>query len=127
MIFEIFGPLTNVGRGSHNDVVVNDESLSASHAKIFRRDGLWWLMDQASTSAGDDEVKGTRAIAALHVDAARKLSEQQRAASAAAAAPGDTKATPVEQKKGCASMVAFIISLAAIGATAAITLIWSRG
>jgi len=48
--FEIFSALTNIGRGAHNDIVINDESLSGSHAKILKRDGAWWVVDQNSTN-----------------------------------------------------------------------------
>ena len=48
--FEIFSVLTNIGRGAHNDIVISDESLSGSHAKILKRDGAWWVEDQGSTN-----------------------------------------------------------------------------
>ncbi len=48
--FEIRGPLTNVGRGAHNDVTIVDSSVSDHHAKIVRRDGEWFLQDQSSTN-----------------------------------------------------------------------------
>src|ERR1019366_8306516 len=35
--FEIHTPLTNIGRGPHNDVALQDESVSASHANILKR------------------------------------------------------------------------------------------
>ncbi len=43
-------PLTHVGRGEYNDVVVPDESVSDSHAKIQRREDGWWVVDMGSTN-----------------------------------------------------------------------------
>jgi pSer/pThr/pTyr-binding forkhead associated (FHA) protein len=47
---EIHSPVANIGRGSHNDVVVKDESVSESHAKIIRRDDTWFVSDLGSTN-----------------------------------------------------------------------------
>jgi pSer/pThr/pTyr-binding forkhead associated (FHA) protein len=152
--FEIFGLLTNVGRGGHNDVVVNDESLSISHAKIIRREGSWWVLDQNSTNGtyvggrrvmgeqplvgapdirfggvkmifravappADEAPKGTRAIAALTVEAARRMATEPR---------GITTTEPVvaEKKKGCAAMIAFLIALATVGTSALVILLAAR-
>ena len=63
--FEIHTPLTNVGRGPHNDVSLQDESVSDSHAKILKRDGSWWLVDQGSTNGsyiGGRRVQGEQQI-----------------------------------------------------------------
>jgi pSer/pThr/pTyr-binding forkhead associated (FHA) protein len=157
--FEIFSALTNVGRGAHNDVVINDESLSGSHAKILKRDGAWWVVDQNSTNgtyvggrrvAGEQQLvgapdvrfggikvtfrpmadsledagKGTRAIAAVNVDAARKAAAPRP--SSAAAKP-EAAAVPAEKKKGCAAMIAFVVALAAAGATMMVFLLSTRG
>ncbi|HVT40023.1 MAG TPA: FHA domain-containing protein [Gemmatimonadaceae bacterium] len=152
--FEIFGSLTNVGRGGHNDVVVNDESLSTSHAKIIRREGVWWVVDQNSTNGtyvggrrvvgeqalvgapdirfggikmifrvaappAEEESKGTRAIAALTVEAARRMSTEPR---------GTATSEPVvaDKKQGCAAMVAFLIALTTVGASALVILLAVR-
>jgi pSer/pThr/pTyr-binding forkhead associated (FHA) protein len=152
--FEIFGSLTNVGRGGHNDVVVNDESLSISHAKIIRREGAWWVVDQNSTNGtyvggrrvlgeqplvgapdirfggikmifraaappAEEEVKGTRAIAALTVEAARRMSTEPHGTAT-------TEPVVAEKKKGCAAMIAFLITLATLGASALIILLAIR-
>ncbi len=64
--FELFTPLTNIGRGPHNDVVLGEESVSDSHAKILKRDGGWWLVDQGSTNGtyiGGRRVQGEQQIA----------------------------------------------------------------
>jgi pSer/pThr/pTyr-binding forkhead associated (FHA) protein len=63
--FEIFTPLTNIGRGPHNDVPLVDESVSDSHAKILKRDGGWWLVDQGSTNGsyvGGRRVQGEQQL-----------------------------------------------------------------
>ena len=138
--FEIHSALTNVGRGAHNDVVLADESVSDSHAKIQKREGGWYIVDQESTNGtyvggrrvqgeqrvegapdvrfggikmtfrpvavAGDEGGGTRAIAAVSVDAARKP-----AAAKPAAAPVEAK------KKGCGAMIAFLLATAAAGAS----------
>ncbi len=159
--FEIFTPLTNVGRGPHNDVSLNDESVSDSHAKILKRDGSWWLVDQGSTNGSylggkrvqgeqqimgapdvrfgsikmmfrstpvpaEDDAKGTKAIAAFGVEAAKKLAEKKRATQAAAA-PVETAQVPAEKKKGCMAMIAFLIALGAAGASMMAILFTIRG
>jgi pSer/pThr/pTyr-binding forkhead associated (FHA) protein len=48
--YEIRTPLTHVGRGAHNDVVIADESVSDSHAKIQRRETGWYVVDMGSTN-----------------------------------------------------------------------------
>jgi pSer/pThr/pTyr-binding forkhead associated (FHA) protein len=46
----ISSPLAHVGRAAHNDVVIVDESVSETHAKLQRRDDIWYLMDLDSTN-----------------------------------------------------------------------------
>jgi len=48
--FAIHTPLANVGRGEHNDVILDDESVSDSHAKIQKREQHWYVMDLDSTN-----------------------------------------------------------------------------
>jgi pSer/pThr/pTyr-binding forkhead associated (FHA) protein len=48
--FELRAALTHVGRGAHNDVVIADESVSDTHAKIQRREGGWYVVDMGSTN-----------------------------------------------------------------------------
>ncbi len=144
--FDIHSALTNVGRGEHNDIVLNDESVSDSHAKIQKREGGWFIVDQGSTNGtyvggrrvqgeqrvegapdvrfggikmtfrpiatAGDESGGTRAIAAVTVDQARKAP-----AAKSAAVPAETK------KKGCAAMIAFIMAFAAVGASMLVALL----
>lgn len=48
--FEIRSALTHIGRGAHNEVVLADDSVSDSHAKLQRRDDGWYVVDVASTN-----------------------------------------------------------------------------
>jgi len=49
-IMEVRSPLAHVGRGTHNDIVIADESVSDSHAKLQRRDDGWYVVDMGSTN-----------------------------------------------------------------------------
>ena len=159
--FEIHSPLTNIGRGPHNDIVIAEESLSGSHAKILRRDGAWWVVDQGSTNgtyvggrrvqgeqqlvgapdvrfgsikltfrpamdASGTDGSGTRAIAAVNVDAARKAATTKARSPAAPVAASGAK-VPAEKKKGCAAMIAFLLTMAAAGVTGIVFLLTTRG
>jgi predicted component of type VI protein secretion system len=42
--------LSHLGRGEHNDIVIPEESVSDSHAKLQRRDGVWYVTDLSSTN-----------------------------------------------------------------------------
>ena len=66
-VFEITSFITHIGRGEHNDIVLADDSVSDSHAKIQRRDNRWMLIDLDSTNGtyvdggrltGETEVHG---------------------------------------------------------------------
>jgi pSer/pThr/pTyr-binding forkhead associated (FHA) protein len=48
--FDIHTALTHVGRGAHNDVIVPDDSVSDSHAKIQKRETGWYVVDMGSTN-----------------------------------------------------------------------------
>lgn len=64
--FEIRQPLTNIGRGTHNDFVIVDSSVSDHHAKIVRRDGEWYVQDQSSTNGtyvGGKRIEGEMRLA----------------------------------------------------------------
>src|SRR5712692_4768938 len=43
-------PIANIGRADYNDLVIPDESISTSHAKLQRREGVWVLVDLESTN-----------------------------------------------------------------------------
>ena len=59
--FSVISVLANVGRGPHNDIVIVEESVSDSHAKLQRRDGVWYVTDLGSTNG---TYLGGRRIAA---------------------------------------------------------------
>lgn len=137
--FEIHSALTNVGRGAHNDVVLADESISDSHAKIQRRDGGWFIVDQGSTNG--TYVGGRRVQGEQHVTGAPdvrfggiKMTFRPRATAAdegggtraIAAVGADQLRTPAApkpaavaeaKKKGCAAVVAFMMALSVAGAS----------
>jgi pSer/pThr/pTyr-binding forkhead associated (FHA) protein len=63
--FELRAPLTHVGRGAHNDIVLTDDTVSDSHAKIQKREGGWYLVDMGSsngTYAGGQRINGEAAL-----------------------------------------------------------------
>jgi pSer/pThr/pTyr-binding forkhead associated (FHA) protein len=43
-------PVVNIGRGDFNDLVIPEPSVSASHAKLQRREGIWVIADLGSTN-----------------------------------------------------------------------------
>ena len=140
--YEIRGPLTHIGRGTHNDVVIDDDSVSDSHAKIQKKQDSWVVSDVGSTNGtyvsgkriateqaligapdvrfggvkmtfrpvadAADISKGTRAIAGVTVDQARRMS--------AAAAADKTAVAPEPERKGipAAVWIAAIVVLAAV-------------
>ena len=59
-------PVVNIGRADYNDVVFPDESVSTTHAKLQRREGVWVLVDLDSTNGtfvDGDRVKGEAPLA----------------------------------------------------------------
>lgn len=48
--FDIHVPLAHIGRGAHNDVAIEDDSVSETHAKLQRREDGWYLIDLGSTN-----------------------------------------------------------------------------
>ena len=64
-IYEVRSPLAHIGRGAHNDVVITDDSVSETHAKLQRRDDGWYVIDLSSTN-------GTY-VAGARIGAERKL------------------------------------------------------
>ncbi|MFI5257782.1 MAG: FHA domain-containing protein [Gemmatimonadales bacterium] len=63
--FAIRGALTHIGRGSHNDVRLVDDSVSESHAKLQRREDGWYVVDLDSTNGtyvGGARIVGERRL-----------------------------------------------------------------
>ncbi|PYO94799.1 MAG: hypothetical protein DMD62_04310 [Gemmatimonadetes bacterium] len=59
-------PIVNIGRADYNDIVIPDESVSTSHAKLQRREGVWVLVDLDSTNGtfiDGDQIKGESPLA----------------------------------------------------------------
>lgn len=48
--YHFWQPEIVIGRGTHCDVSLMDESLSASHARVSHHHGQWWLEDLGSTN-----------------------------------------------------------------------------
>lgn len=48
--FPIKVPVVNVGRADYNDICIPEESISTTHAKLQRREGIWVLVDLESTN-----------------------------------------------------------------------------
>jgi pSer/pThr/pTyr-binding forkhead associated (FHA) protein len=46
--FRIERPIAQIGRGTHNEVHITDESVSGSHATMMRRGADWHLLDLGS-------------------------------------------------------------------------------
>lgn len=66
--YEIRVPLVHIGRGAHNDVVIDDDSVSDTHAKIQRREDGWFLIDLGSTNG--TYVGGSRLTSERRLDGA---------------------------------------------------------
>jgi pSer/pThr/pTyr-binding forkhead associated (FHA) protein len=66
--FQVRVPLAHIGRGAHNDVVIDDDSISDVHAKLQRREDGWYLSDVGSTNG--TYVGGSRLTADRRLDGA---------------------------------------------------------
>ena len=66
--FELTRPHARVGRAEHNDVRLGDASVSAAHATLAERGGVWRVLDLGSTNGSD--VDGTAATRELTLPAA---------------------------------------------------------
>lgn len=64
--FSLRSVLVHIGRGGHNDVRLNDESVSETHAKLQRRDDGWYVIDMGSTNG--TYVAGTRISSERRLD-----------------------------------------------------------
>ena len=119
MRFEIRSPLTNVGRGKHNDVVVSDESVSDVHAKLQHREGSWFLTDLDSTNGTYVAGKRIQREARLDSNAAVRFGGVKvifREARPVVASRHASAGEPVEPKRGVSALV-WIAAAAVAGAT----------
>lgn len=69
--FDVRVPLAHIGRGAHNDIAINDDSVSESHAKLQRREDGWFLTDLGSTNG--TYVGGSRFTGERKLDATSEL------------------------------------------------------
>lgn len=63
--FPLRTPLAHVGRGAHNDIRLNDESVSETHAKLQHREDGWYVVDMGSTNGtyvGGTRITGERKL-----------------------------------------------------------------
>jgi pSer/pThr/pTyr-binding forkhead associated (FHA) protein len=64
--YQIKTPVLNIGRADYNDLVIPDASVSTSHAKLQRREGVWMLVDLDSTNGtfvDGDKIGGEAPLA----------------------------------------------------------------
>jgi pSer/pThr/pTyr-binding forkhead associated (FHA) protein len=93
--FEIRSPLTHVGRGAHNDIVIQDESISDSHAKLQKREAGWFIVDMDSTNGtyvGGKRISGESALVGAPDVRLGGVKFIFRAADGAAESAGQTRA-----------------------------------
>jgi hypothetical protein len=103
--YEVRAPLAHIGRGAHNDVVIDDDSVSDTHAKLQRREDGWYLIDLGSTNG--TYVGGSRLTHERRLDGAPDVrfggvKLTFRAADVPVAAPKSTRAIasmPIDRTK----------------------------
>lgn len=64
-VFDVTTQLTHIGRGAHNDIVLDDDAVSESHAKLQFRDQRWYIIDLDSTNG--TYVNGERLTGELQI------------------------------------------------------------
>jgi pSer/pThr/pTyr-binding forkhead associated (FHA) protein len=65
-VYRVRTPLAHIGRGSHNDVIIVDDSVSDTHAKLQRRESGWVVVDVDSTNGtyvSGQRVRGELSLA----------------------------------------------------------------
>jgi pSer/pThr/pTyr-binding forkhead associated (FHA) protein len=62
---EVRTPVTNIGRGDYNDFALPDASISANHAKLQLKEGIWVLTDLGSTNGSNVDGHAVRGEIAL--------------------------------------------------------------
>src|SRR5438270_8475665 len=70
-------PVVNLGRADYNDIVLPDPSVSTSHAKLRRREGVWVLVDLDSTNGTFVDGERVRGEAPLAPGATVRLGDVQ--------------------------------------------------
>jgi pSer/pThr/pTyr-binding forkhead associated (FHA) protein len=66
--FRLERPVANVGRNPHNDVKLEDDTVSGSHATLSRRMSGWVLLDHGSTNGtyvDGERITGERQLAGV--------------------------------------------------------------
>ena len=58
-------PVVNIGRGEFNDIALPDASISATHAKLQLKEGIWVLTDLGSTNGSRVEGEAVQGDMAL--------------------------------------------------------------
>jgi pSer/pThr/pTyr-binding forkhead associated (FHA) protein len=84
-----------VGRGAHNDIVIQDESISDSHAKLQKREAGWFIVDMDSTNGtyvGGKRISGEAALVGAPDVRLGGVKFIFRAADSAAGGAGQTRA-----------------------------------
>jgi pSer/pThr/pTyr-binding forkhead associated (FHA) protein len=70
-------PIVNLGRAEYNDIVLPDDSVSTSHAKLQRREGVWVLVDLESTNGSFVDAERVRGETPLAPGALLRLGDVQ--------------------------------------------------
>jgi pSer/pThr/pTyr-binding forkhead associated (FHA) protein len=70
-------PIVNVGRADYNDIVLPDDSVSTSHAKLQRREGVWVLVDLESTNGSFVDAERVQGETPLAPGALLRLGDVQ--------------------------------------------------
>lgn len=47
-VFPLQVPITKIGRGQHNHIVLHDPLISSTHVALSFENGAWWIEDQDS-------------------------------------------------------------------------------
>jgi pSer/pThr/pTyr-binding forkhead associated (FHA) protein len=66
--FRLEHPVAHIGRNAHNDIKLEDDTVSGSHATLTRRTSGWVLLDRGSTNGtyvDGERVKGERQLAGV--------------------------------------------------------------
>jgi pSer/pThr/pTyr-binding forkhead associated (FHA) protein len=70
-------PIVNLGRADYNDIVLPDDSVSTSHAKLQRREGVWVLVDLESTNGSFVDAERVQGETPLAPGALLRLGDVQ--------------------------------------------------